>query len=74
MKCDNKTMQGKVVAYMENNTNVKDAARRITPMQRMQHWAPTWTTMPTRTITPMDDNTNASSSANAIKNTTWKEQ
>jgi len=37
MKCDNKTMQGKVVAYMENNTNVKDAARRITPMQRMQH-------------------------------------
>jgi len=37
MKRDNKTMQGRAVAYMENNTNVKDVARRTTPMQRMQH-------------------------------------
>jgi hypothetical protein len=32
MKSDNKTMQGRAVAHMENNTNVRDVVRRTTPM------------------------------------------
>jgi len=37
MKSDNKTMQGKVGAHKENNTNVRDAMRKSNNMRGEEH-------------------------------------